>query len=186
MVFQAHAKVNLNIDSVFLVQLILSLAIIGIILGSFISGRRAQESIKFKNIWRGAILIIICSISIPLFSAIEFAKDFLLGPVFIGEPLSLALLLIAVAIFLFGLGVGIMIVPLNALIQVSAAPDNLGTIIAGKNWIQDIAILLLCATSTFSYFAVGSEYILYLNALIAIVGFTIVLKKLKSIYQVNC
>jgi len=95
----------------------------------------------------------------------------------------LGLALTAVSIFVFGLGAGMMIVPLNALIQSSAAPDNLGSVIAGKNWVQNIAMIgLLCVTSGASYLSISSEYILYLNAIIALVGFSVVLKKLKSIY----
>jgi acyl-[acyl-carrier-protein]-phospholipid O-acyltransferase/long-chain-fatty-acid--[acyl-carrier-protein] ligase len=105
------------------------------------------------------------------------------GPVVLGTPLSLGLVLTATSIFVFGFGAGMMIVPLNALIQSSAAPDKLGSVIAGKNWIQNIAMIgLLCITSGSTYLAVSSEYILYFNAVIALVGFTVVLKKLKSIY----
>ena len=41
---------------------------------------------------------------------------------------------------------------------------------------------LLCITGHVVYNNVNSEYILYFNAVIALVGFTVVLKKLKSIY----
>ena len=182
-VFQAHAKVNLHIDSVLLVQVMLALSVIGIISGSIVSGRGAQKAIKVNNIWYGAILIIACSIAMPAFSVPAFLTETMLGPVIMGTPLSLGLVLTATSILVFGIGAGMMIVPLNALIQSNAAPDKLGSVIAGKNWIQNIAMIgLLCITSGASYLAVGSEYILYLNAIIALVGFTVVLKKLKSIY----
>jgi len=182
-VFQAHAKVNLHIDSPFLVQIMLALSVIGIISGSFISGRNAQKAIKVDNVWYGAVLIVACSIAMPAFSVPAFLTETMLGPVILGTEVSLGLALTAVSIFVFGLGAGMMIVPLNALIQSSAAPDNLGSVIAGKNWVQNIAMIgLLCVTSGASYLSISSEYILYLNAIIALVGFSVVLKKLKSIY----
>lgn len=182
-VFQAHAKVNLHIDSPFLVQIMLALSVIGIIVGSFISGRNAQEAIKVNNVWYGAVLIIACSIAMPVFSVPVFLTETMLGPVILGTEVSLGLVLTSASIFVFGFGAGMMIVPLNALIQASAAPDKLGSVIAGKNWVQNIAMIgLLCITSGAAYLSISSEYILYLNAIIAMVGFTIVLKKLKSIY----
>ena len=182
-VFQVHAKVNLHIESVLLVQAMLALSVIGIISGSFVSGRGAQKAIKVNNVWYGAIIIIVCSIAMPAFSVPAFFTETMFGPVVLGTPLSLGLVLTATSIFVFGFGAGMMIVPLNALIQSSAAPDKLGSVIAGKNWIQNIAMIgLLCITSGSTYLAVSSEYILYFNAVIALVGFTVVLKKLKSIY----
>ena len=100
-----------------------------------------------------------------------------------GDAISLGLVLTVATIFVFGLGAGMLVVPLNALILSNAAPDNLGSVIAGKNWVQNIAMVsLLCITVYVAYNNVNSEYILYFNAVIALIGFSVVLKKLKSIY----
>ncbi len=75
-----------------------------------------------------------------------------------------------------------MLVPLNALIQAHSAKDGLGNVLAGKNWIQNMAMIgLLLLTVLLARSNVNSVYILYFNALIAVVGFTVVLKRLKAI-----
>jgi acyl-[acyl-carrier-protein]-phospholipid O-acyltransferase/long-chain-fatty-acid--[acyl-carrier-protein] ligase len=40
----------------------------------------------------------------------------------------------------FGLFGGLFIIPLNALIQQRAAPQQLGTILAGNNWVQNVVM----------------------------------------------
>ena len=58
----------------------------------------------------------------------------------------------------------------------------MGSVLAGKNWIQNMAMIgLLLLTVLLAKSNVNSVYILYLNALIAVVGFTVVLKRLKAI-----
>ena len=75
-----------------------------------------------------------------------------------------------------------MIVPLNALMQAHSPEDGLGSMLAGKNWLQNIAMIgLLVLTMLLAKLSFDSQFILYLNAAIAVVGFTIVLKKLKTI-----
>jgi len=181
-VFQAHAKANLHIESTALVNGMLALSIFGIISGSYFSGKKSLDSIKVNNVHYGAFVIIVCSILIPTFSIPEVFTQTMLGFVLMGTPASLGLILTAVSIFVFGLGAGMMLVPLNALIQSNAEPDNLGSIIAGKNWVQNIAMVgLLLITSTVAFYDVNSELILYMNAVMALVGFTVVLNKLKSI-----
>jgi len=57
----------------------------------------------------------------------------------------------------------------------------LGSVLAGKNWIQNFLMLVfLIITASVAALNVNSEYILYLNAAIAIIGFSLVLSKLKS------
>ena len=79
-------------------------------------------------------------------------------------------------------GAGMMIVPLNALMQANSPEDGLGSMLAGKNWLQNIAMIsLLIFTVFLANLSFGSEFILYFNAFIAVVGFSIVLRKLKAI-----
>ena len=60
--------------------------------------------------------------------------------------------------------------------------QGLGGVIAGKNWIQNMAMIgLLLLTVLLARSNVNSVYILYMNAFIAVVGFTVVLKRLKAI-----
>ena len=182
-VLPAHAKANLHIESVALLSLLMAISIVGIIIGSYASSRNSQKGIKVNNVYYGAIILIICAALIPAFSVPEFLTETSLGFELMGDVISLGLVLTVMTIFVFGIGAGMLIVPLNALIQKNASPDNLGSVIAGKNWVQNIAMTgLLFITGYVAYNNVSSEYILYLNAVIALVGFTVILKKLKSIY----
>ena len=75
-----------------------------------------------------------------------------------------------------------MIVPLNSLMQAHSPEDGLGSMLAGKNWLQNIAMIsLLSITMFLATVGFDSQDILYLNAAIGVVGFTFVLKKLKII-----
>jgi len=66
--------------------------------------------------------------------------------------------------------------------QAHSPEDGLGSMLAGKNWLQNIAMIgLLVLTMLLAKLSFDSQFILYLNAAIAVVGFTIVLKKLKTI-----
>lgn len=182
-VLPAHAKANLHIESVALLSLLMAISIVGIIIGSYASSKNSQNGIKVNNVYYGAIILIVCAALIPTFSVPVFLTETSLGFELMGDVISLGLVLTVLTIFIFGIGAGMLVIPLNALIQSSAAPDNLGSVIAGKNWVQNIAMVgLLCITGYVAYHNVNSEYILYFNAIIALVGFTVVLKKLKSIY----
>ena len=84
--------------------------------------------------------------------------------------------------FFFGVGAGMMIVPLNSLVQAHSPEDGLGSMLAGKNWLQNIAMIsLLGITAFLAKLSFDSQDILYLNAAIGVVGFTFVLRKLKAI-----
>jgi acyl-[acyl-carrier-protein]-phospholipid O-acyltransferase/long-chain-fatty-acid--[acyl-carrier-protein] ligase len=126
--------------------------------------------VKVNNIYTGSTTITVCAILVPIVSALGFI------------PNSTALIIVSTLILLFGIGAGMMLVPLNALIQAHSAKDGLGNVLAGKNWIQNMAMIgLLLLTVLLAKSNVSSVYILYLNALIAVVGFTVVLKRLKAI-----
>ena len=115
-------------------------------------------------------MITVCSILIPVISSLSFIPD------------STALILVTAVILMFGVGAGMMIIPLNALMQANSPEDGLGSMLAGKNWLQNIAMItLLIFTMILANLNFGSEFILYFNAFIAVAGFSIVLKKLKII-----
>ena len=125
---------------------------------------------KVNNIYTGSTTITVCAILVPVVATLSFI------------PNSTALIIVSTLILLFGVGAGMMLVPLNALIQAHSAKDSLGGVIAGKNWIQNMAMIgLLLLTVLLARSNVNSVYILYMNALIAVVGFTVVLKRLKAI-----
>lgn len=181
-IFQAYAKHSLNINNVFLAQSILILSIVGIIIGATLSGSKAKGKIKFENIFYGAILIITSSFILPFLPISEFLTA-PIGLVFMQEQISLAIIFTALAILFFGLGSGMMVVPFTAVMQLRAGSNNLGVTIASKNWIQNIIMMLfLFITSVSSYFFLPVQYILYLNTIVTIIGFTIISFKIKKIY----
>jgi len=169
-VIPAHAKVNFGVESPLVVNAMLASSVIGIMIGAFLSGRKSNNLIRTNNIYTGSTMITICAILVPIVSSLSFI------------PNSSALIVVTVVILLFGVGAGMMIVPLNALMQAHSPEDGLGSMLAGKNWLQNIAMIgLLALTMLLAKLSFDSQFILYLNAAIAVVGFTIVLKKLKTI-----
>jgi acyl-[acyl-carrier-protein]-phospholipid O-acyltransferase/long-chain-fatty-acid--[acyl-carrier-protein] ligase len=169
-VIPAHAKVNFGVESPLVVNAMLASSVIGIMIGAFISGRKSLNFIRVNNIYTGSTMITICAILVPIVSSLSFI------------PNSSALIIVTAVILLFGVGAGMMIVPLNALMQAHSPEDGLGSMLAGKNWLQNIAMIgLLALTMLLAKLSFDSQFILYLNAAIAVVGFTIVLKKLKTI-----
>jgi acyl-[acyl-carrier-protein]-phospholipid O-acyltransferase/long-chain-fatty-acid--[acyl-carrier-protein] ligase len=181
-VFPAHAKVNLGIQSPLMVQAMLALSIVGIMIGAYLSGRKSQNAIKVGNIYIGSSLIVLGSCLMPLISLSSFLTSTTVD-IGLAEPVQLLLIVVAADIFIFGLGAGISIVPFNAIIQSNTDLDKLGSVLAGKNWVQNFLMLVfLIITASVAALKVNSEYILYLNAFIAIIGFGAVLSKLKSSY----
>mgnify|MGYP000353438122 FL=1 len=169
-VIPAHAKVNFGVESPLVVNAMLASSVIGIMIGAFLSGRKSDNLIRTNNIYTGSTMITICAILVPIVSSLSFI------------PNSSALIVVTAVILLFGVGAGMMIVPLNALMQAHSPEDGLGSMLAGKNWLQNIAMIgLLALTMFLAKLSFDSQFILYLNAAIAVVGFTIVLKKLKTI-----
>ena len=169
-VIPAHAKVNFGVESPLVVNAMLASSVIGIMIGAFLSGRKSDNFIRINNIYTGSTMITICAILVPIISSLSFI------------PNSSALVIVTAVILLFGVGAGMMIVPLNALMQAHSPEDGLGSMLAGKNWLQNIAMIgLLALTMLLAKLSFDSQFILYLNAAIAVVGFTIVLKKLKTI-----
>ena len=169
-VIPAHAKVNFGVESPLVVNAMLASSVVGIMIGAFLSGRKSLNLIRINNIYTGSIMITVCAILVPVISSLSFI------------PNSTALILVTSIILLFGVGAGMMIVPLNALMQANSPEDGLGSMLAGKNWLQNIAMIsLLIFTVFLANLSFGSEFILYFNAFIAVVGFSIILKKLKTI-----
>ena len=169
-VLPEHAETQFGVENPTIINAMLASSVIGIMIGAFISGWKSHNLIRTNNIYTGSIIITVCTILVPLISSLSFI------------PNSTALILVTSVILLFGVGAGMMIVPLNALMQANSPEDGLGSMLAGKNWLQNIAMIsLLLFTMFLANQNFGSEIILYFNAFIAVVGFSIVLKKLKTI-----
>jgi len=169
-VLPEHAESQFGVENPTVINAMMASSLIGIMIGAFVSGWKSHNLIRINNIYIGSKIIIVCTILVPLISSFSFI------------PNSTALILVTSIILLFGVGAGMMIVPLNALMQANSPEDGLGSMLAGKNWLQNIAMIsLLIFTVFLANLSFGSEFILYFNAFIAVVGFSIVLRKLKTI-----
>jgi acyl-[acyl-carrier-protein]-phospholipid O-acyltransferase/long-chain-fatty-acid--[acyl-carrier-protein] ligase len=117
--FPAFAKLVLGENNTIIIQGLLACSGIGIVLGSLMAGKFSQANTNQRLIATGAIGLLVMLWLIPeLNSVVTFAA----------------------AIVAFGLFGGLFIIPLNALIQQRAAPQQLGTILAGNNWVQNMVM----------------------------------------------
>ncbi|WP_249979179.1 acyl-[ACP]--phospholipid O-acyltransferase [Vreelandella olivaria] len=148
--FPAYAKDALNIDNTLVLQGILAASGIGIALGSLLASKLSRNRIETGLIPLAAVGVAVGLWCLPLFTT----------------PTSQALNFI----FIGTMG-GLFIVPLNALIQFNAADNELGTVLAANNWIQNISMLgFLVLTALFALAGVDSLYLLLLVASVAMVG----------------
>lgn len=118
--FPAHAKEVLGEHNTVVIQGLLACSGIGVILGSLIAGGASKRHIETGLIPLGALGVVIALSLMPqLTSHALLALDFIL----------------------LGASGGIFIVPLNALIQFHAKDHELGSVLAGNNWVQNLVML---------------------------------------------
>lgn len=148
--FPAYAKATLDETNTVVIQGLLAATGVGIVLGSVIAGRLSRNYLELGLIPVGAVGI---SISLLLLPSLQ-------------STTGIALLFLALGVF-----GGFFIVPLNALIQYSAKPSRLGTVLAGNNWVQNICMIAFLALAVlFSLAGFDSKGLLYLLALTAVGG----------------
>ena len=156
--FGAHLKDFAQVTSTVIVQGLLAIGGIGIILGSMTAGRLSKPHIETGIIPLAALGMTICLLMIPSMHHI----------------FSLGLLLTV-----YGFFGGLFVVPLNALIQSHAQDKDLGTILAGNNFTQNIWMLaFLCGTVAASLTGLSSIPIIYILALIMALGSLFALRQL--------
>ncbi len=119
--FPAHFKAITGSDDTVMIQAILTLSGVGIIIGSIIAGRFSRGHIELGLVTIGAFGIFL---SMSILAS------------------SNQILYMALASLLFGVFGGMAIVPLNSTIQFLSPQKELGTILAGNNFIQNIVMLL--------------------------------------------
>jgi len=148
--FPAYAKEYLAETNTVIIQGILAFSGIGIIIGSLIAGRASKHHIETGLVPLGASGIVATLFFIPQLTS----------------PSSLI-----IDFFFLGMFGGIFIVPLNALIQFHAKDDELGAILAGNNWVQNIVILsFLGLTVAFALNGIDSAGLFHLLTITAFVG----------------
>ena len=148
--FPAFAKHSLGVTNTVLIQGLMACSGIGIILGSLIAGKASKHYIETGLIPLGALGVVITISFIPQLQATQLlALDFLL----------------------LGVAGGLFIVPLNALIQYHARDEELGTVLAGNNWIQNLVMLgFLGLTVFFAVQGLDSVGLFHLLTLTALAG----------------
>ena len=148
--FPAFSKEHLDVTNTIVIQGLLACSGIGIVIGSLLAGRISDRYIETGLIPIGALGIVI---TLSLLTVLP------------------SLPLLGFNILCFGIFGGLFIIPLNALIQFHAREEELGTVLAGNNLIQNIVMLsLLGLTAAFAFSGVSSTLLLKLVALVALIG----------------
>jgi len=157
--FPAYAKQHLLETNTALIQGLLACSGLGIFAGSMLVSRLARKTFKKPLAeWQlrkqmipfGALGVTLCLALVPYVSS-----------------------LVALGLSFFGVGLfgAFFIVPLNAIIQSKTHEDDVGTVLAGNNWVQNITMLSFLGLTIFSaLLGVDSIWLLYLIALISLVG----------------
>ncbi|OYZ32630.1 MAG: hypothetical protein B7X89_02805 [Sulfuricurvum sp. 17-40-25] len=127
-IFGAYAKSTLHEENTIVVQGLMAFAAFGIIIGSFFASNISKYYLHNGLIPLGSFILTITLLILPQ---------------------SQSLITIGVLFLCFGIGGALMIVPLNALIQSRASKDELGFILAGSNWIQNVSMIVFLYLTTF-------------------------------------
>jgi len=156
--FPAYAKEVLDINNTIIIQGLLACSGIGIILGSLVAGKVSNDYIETSLIPLSALGMVVSLVYLSQASS----------------GISLAATITA-----FGLFGGLFIIPLNAIIQFRARLGQLGTILAGNNWVQNITMTcFLIATMLSALNEINSQVILQGLTLVTLLGLTYTVLKL--------
>ena len=148
--FPAFAKESLGQTNTVVIQGMMACSGIGIIIGSLIAGRSSRHHIETGLVPLGALSIV-------------------LALLFMTQLESTGALIIN--FLLLGIGGGMFIVPLNALIQFNSRDSELGIVLAGNNWVQNLVMLsFLGLTVLFAVEGIDSVGLLHVMTLTALAG----------------
>ena len=157
-VFPSYVKEYLAVENVIVVQGLMALSAIGIILGSYIAGKISTNYIEVGIVPLGAIGVFVTILLIPFYTSLFFS---------------------GFNFFLFGLFGGLLLVPLNSLMQFNTSEKRLGLVLAGNNFVQNIAMITFLISTVFvTFLQVNSTNIFYILAFIAFLGAIYTLWKL--------
>lgn len=157
-IFPSYVKEFVGLNDVFVINMIIACSGIGIAIGS-----SYYNFVKEKFINLSLLPFATIGMLSTLIIALQISDTILLGFMFM----------------VFGIFGGLFVVPLNSLIQFNSAENELGTILAGNNWFQSFAmILMLVFTTSMSILMVNSEMLMYSIILITAIGSLYTLYKL--------
>ncbi|MFV0276251.1 MAG: MFS transporter, partial [Parahaliea sp.] len=156
--FPAFAKETLGETNTVVIQGVLACTGIGSALGSVLAGRASKNYIETGLVPVGALGIAVGIALLPL----------------LGSATAMALMFLLV-----GIMGGVFIVPLNALVQFHAPKEQLGTVLAGNNWVQNVAMMgALIATVAFASVGIDSVGLFYILTAVAVLGTGYTVRKL--------
>ncbi len=148
--FPSYAKSAAGISNTGSISAILAASGIGIFIGSMLSGRISRHYIETGVVPVGAF-----GIALSVWG--------------LGNATDIVTL--ASLSLIFGICGGLFIVPLNALIQFHSNPKQLGTILAGNNWVQSLGMLTALAITTLAALSgIGGHGVILLFSLLALIG----------------
>lgn len=161
--FGAHLKDFAGVTSTVVAQGLLAIGGVGIIVGSITAGRLSRTYIETGIIPLAALGMTVCLALIPGMANVA----------------ALGCLLTV-----YGFFGGLYVVPLNALIQFNAEDSDLGTILAGNNFVQNVFMLsFLCATVLASLTGLSSIPIILTLAAIMALGSAHTLRRLPQSFM---
>ncbi|KIM10687.1 MAG: 2-acyl-glycerophospho-ethanolamine acyltransferase [Sulfuricurvum sp. PC08-66] len=146
--FPAYIKEVSGELNTMLVQGAMALAGIGVILGSIVAGRMSRGKIETGIVPIGALGLVVTTGLITYLDGLTlWSLNFLA----------------------FGFFGGLLVVPLNALMQFHAPLRSMGTVIAGNNFVQNIAMFsFLMLTVGLAWMGVHSQSLLIMMAFVAL------------------
>ncbi|SFV58689.1 Putative 2-acylglycerophosphoethanolamine acyltransferase / acyl-acyl carrier protein synthetase [hydrothermal vent metagenome] len=160
--FPAHYKEMTGDENAIIVQGILALSAIGLMVGSILAGRWSKKHIELGIVPLGTLGIFV-SLLIFTFSSTKLGMS--IGSVSFG---------------FFG---GLLIVPLNASIQYFAKSSQLGLILAGNNFIQNIIMLaFLLLSILLVHLGWSSETLFFTASLITLLGSLYAVRELPHLF----
>ena len=148
--FPALGKEVLHTDNTILIQGILACSGIGVVIGSLIAGSKSKNYIETGFVAIGAIGLVF---SVFLITQVD------------------SVVMMSLDVFMFGVFGGLFIVPLNAMIQFHADEKQLGTVLAGNNWVQNIVMIsFLAITVVVAMFGISSIGLFHFVTAITLLG----------------
>ncbi|MBV1788597.1 MFS transporter [Marinobacterium sp. D7] len=149
-VYPAYVKAHLGELNTFLIQGAMALAGVGILCGSIFAASVSRHHINTGLVPAGALIVTLGLALLPVSQSLGHA---------------------AILFFAIGLGGAMTIVPLNALIQFHAPEGESGSILAGNNFLQNVAMFSCLLGTVASAFAeVPARILLVVLALSAAAG----------------
>ncbi|WP_371186434.1 MFS transporter [Thalassotalea maritima] len=147
--FPAFAKDVLNETNTFVIQGIMACTGVGIVIGSVLSANASKNYIELGFVPIAALSFATLLVSITL---LDTAHS------------------MAIVFLLLGISGGLFIIPLNALMQYHVGDNQLGRVLAGNNWVQNVAMLsgLLLTISVVSIGIEAVDVFYFLTTIIII------------------